>query len=332
MMRKIIFFLLFFGCLIVLGRNAPSYYSSAAVEIDKTEVKREYDNVYIKFAVKGFKKIDSVVIQIFENNAQLYKSKIELVNLGEYSCDTAFSFDKPKSNTKLKVEIQASGTYTQIVKSTEMSYSEAESLAKKIKKADGWTSDDEDAVKEVANALDDTEDLNRLRNVFYDKYKENLDLFIRKFMTEMVDDPYDFNSNWVNIVSLLTEPYNRENTTNGTISAVKEFNSESILHIAHLNYREAIVVLLLLFLLGIFLIPAISLDENKTTLNRAFRYFLLLAPFFIALAISINIYSGFTTYESNTWRIVKMLFFFICSVSAAYYVYTNLFTDQKSVR
>lgn len=330
MMRKIIVFLLFFGCLIVLGKNAPSYYSSAAVEIDKTEVKREYDSVYIKFTVKGFKKIDSVVIQIFENNAQLYKSKIELVNLGEYSCDSAFLFDKPKSNTKLKVEIQASGAYTQNVQSTQMSYSEAESLAKKIKKADGWTSDDEAAVKEVANALEDTEDLNRLQNVFYDKYNENLDLFIRKFMTEMVDDKDEFNSNWVFIVNRLPKPYYQENITNGSISAVKEFNSESILHIAHLNYREAITVLILLFLLGIFLIPAISLDENKSTLNRAFRYFLLLAPFFIALAISINIYSGFTTYESNTWRIVKILFFFICSGVSAYYVYINFFIGLKS--
>ena len=328
-MRKIIVFLLFFGCLIVLGKTRNT--KSATVKICKTEVKREYDSVYIKFAVKGFKKIDSVVIQIFEDNAQLYKSKIELVNLEEYFCDTAFLFDKPKSNTKLKVKIQASGKYTEFTRSTEMSDSEAESLAKKIKKADGWVYDDEAAVKEVANALEDTKDLNQLRNVFNDKYNEDLDLFIRKFMTEYRDGKDEFNSNWVFIVNRLRETNKQEDKT-GSIIREKEFNSESILHIAHLNYREAITVLILLFLLGIFLIPAISLDENKTTLNRAFRYFLLLAPFFIALAISINIYSGFTTYESNIWRIVKILFFFICSGVSAYYVYINFFTGLKSQR
>ena len=331
-MRKIIVFLLFFGCLIVLGKTRNT--KSATVEIGKTEVKREYDSVYIKFAVKGFKKIDSVVIQIFENNAQLYKSKIELdTTLEEISCDTAFLFDKPKSNTKLKVEIQASGAYTKIDRSTEMSDSEAESLAKKIKKADGLVVDDEAAVKEVANALEDTKDLNQLRNVFNDKYNEDLDLFIRKFMTQpLIDDNDEFNSNWVFIVTRLPKPHYRKNITKGSFTARSIFISESILHIAHLNYREAITVLILLFLLGIFLIPAISLDENKTTLNRAFRYFLLLAPFFIALAISINIYSGFTTYESNIWRIVKILFFFICSGVSAYYVYINFFTGLKSQR
>ena len=331
MIRKIVLLLIFFVCLIVLGRNAPISSSSATVEIDTTEVKREYDSVYIKFAVKGFKKIDSVVIQIFENNAELYKSKIEIEKLSEYYCDTAFYFDKPKRNTKLNIEVQASGTYTKIVQSTAMTYEEAEALAKKIKKADGIL-DDEKAVKEVAKALEDTDDLKQLRKVFLNKYNKNIDAYIKNFMTQLVDDASEFDLNWVDIVNDLAKPYYYKNPANGTKTSKKEFISESILHIAHLNYREAIIVFILLFLLSIFLIPSISLEDNKTTLSKAFRYLLLIAPFVLALAIAINIYSGFTTYESNAWRVAKMFFFFICSGVAAYYVYKNFFTSQKSIR
>jgi hypothetical protein len=197
----------------------------------------------------------------------------------------------------------------------------AEKYAKKIFNAKDFVNDDEDAVNEVFESLEDKDDFLALENTFKRLYNKNLTEYLTGFLnkSEYEDNVSKYKDNL---------PY-PDYSYNAECTKVQSFISYTTYKIAGYNYRVLIIFIICFVSLVSFLTPLINSEGSYINYQKSLKNLLLLIPISIALIISFNKYSVLIIGENNIFEYIKMLSLVLCSAFTTFYLFRYFIPKLK---
>lgn len=112
------------------------------------------------------------------------------------------------------------------------------------------------------------------------------------------------------------EPF-KPKTFTTTLNIKKDY------HIFKYNIREVSILILLFFLLGCLLEPSFSLEDNKKSLTRSIKFFLVFLPLCIGLILSVLELNSLVEGASkiNIWKYITIIFILLTSGVISYLIY-----------